>query len=77
MPVKEDPTVANYTIKLSDDLERLLDQLAKAKQQTKSEIIRRAVASYSFLNEQAGPESVNKLSITDASDRVVKDVVLP
>ena len=70
--------MARYTMEVGEDFDRLLSELAKAKDTTKSEVIRRAVASYAYLDGQvrAGGNH-NKVSITTEDDRVVKDVVLP
>jgi hypothetical protein len=65
-------------MEVGEDFDRVLSELAKAKDTTKSEIIRRAVASYAYLDGQvrAGGNH-KKVSITTEDDRVVKDVVLP
>lgn len=69
--------MARYTIDMDADFEKVLDSLAKDKGRTKAEIIRRAVASYSFLDQQVDPKAGTKVSITNQDDRVIKDVVLP
>jgi hypothetical protein len=72
-----------YTIDFDNEFDGLLSTVAKQKGTTKSEVVRRAVASYAYLNQQisakTGPsEQANlKVSLTDANDRVVKDVILP
>jgi predicted transcriptional regulator len=62
------------TIDVGTEFDGLLSELAKEKESTKAEIIRRAVASYAYLKKHAAD---NKVSITDADNKVLKDVVLP
>jgi len=66
-----------YTVDFSNDFDKLLSELASMKSLPKAEIIRRAVASYAFLDNQASKSSDNKISITDKNDKVIKDIVLP
>jgi predicted transcriptional regulator len=75
--VQKERTMPRYTIDMGEDIDRLLSQLAATKGTTKSEIIRRALASYNYLITNAAPEQGKKVSITDQEDRVLKDVVLP
>jgi metal-responsive CopG/Arc/MetJ family transcriptional regulator len=75
--------MTRYTMDLDSNIETRLNNLAKLKGTTKSEVIRRALASYSYLHEQTtsssegSPQGPLKVSLTDTTDRVVKDVVLP
>ncbi|MDQ2733029.1 MAG: ribbon-helix-helix protein, CopG family [Armatimonadota bacterium] len=64
-----------YTIDLGTKLDKLLDDLATSHEITKSEIIRRAVASYAYLDEERSQGK--KISIVDEQNRTVKEVVLP
>jgi predicted transcriptional regulator len=67
--------MARYTIDMDDKFEKLLEGLAQDKGRTKAEIIRRAVATYSYLDKEVSPD--RKVSITTKNDDVVKDIVLP
>lgn len=70
--------MARYTMDVGEDFDQLLTQLAKDKSTTKSEIIRRAVASYKYLDSQVRTNGTSrKVSITNDQDEVLKDVVLP
>jgi predicted transcriptional regulator len=69
--------MARYTIDLSPEFVDVLDKLASSKHATKAEILRRAVASYSFLDKQVDSQTGTKVSITTKDDKVIKDVVLP
>jgi predicted transcriptional regulator len=76
--------MARYTLELNSDLDRILGKLAEANSTSKSDIIRNALASYAYLNEQTREvnksketEMQMKVSITNMHDKVIKDVVLP
>jgi len=71
----ENIAMPRYSIDLGSKLDKLLDDLSKRNETTKSEIIRRAVASYAYLDEER--KAGRKLSIVDDKDRIVKEVVLP
>ncbi len=69
--------MGRYTIDLGEKFEELLRELSREKGVTKSEVIRRAVASYGYLVRQSIAHPGTKVSITTADDKVMKDVVLP
>ena len=64
-----------FTIDVGEKFNEVLTRLAKSRETSKSEIIRRAVATYSMLSEQTADG--RKVSITDARDHVLKDIILP
>ena len=63
-----------YTMDIDEQFGSLLSELSRGT--TKSEVIRRAVASHAFLKRNTAHNDT-KVSITDQEDRVLKDVVLP
>jgi predicted transcriptional regulator len=69
--------VSRYTVDLGDQFDETLGELAAAKHTTKSDIIRRALASYAYLNKESSIAQGKKVSITNDEDRVLKDIVLP
>jgi hypothetical protein len=69
--------MSRFTLDFSPEFVTLLEGLAESKGLTKAEILRRAVASYSFLDGQTRSEPGRKVSITNQEDKVLKDVVLP
>ena len=66
-----------YTIDLDKNFDNTLSALAESKNTTKAEIIKRALATYSYISGQAPTGSDRKLSITGSDDRVLKDIVIP
>lgn len=66
-----------FTIDLDPQFDSKLTAVASSKGITKAEVIRRALATYSFLTGQISADDGRKLSITDKSDRVMKEIVLP
>ena len=66
-----------YTIDLDPNFDRSLSNLAASKGTSKAEIIKRALATYSFISGQTPTDSDRKVSITDMQDKVLKDIVIP
>ena len=66
-----------YTIDLDKTFDGKLAALAEQKGTSKAEIIKRALATYSFITEQAPKNSGKKVSITSNDDKVLKDIVIP
>ena len=66
-----------YTIDLDKKFDETLSDLAASKGTTKAEIIKRALATYSFISEQTPADSNKKVSITSADDKVLKDIIIP
>ena len=67
--------MARYTLDLGPKFDKMLSELAENKETTKSEVIRRAVASYALLNQQT--EQGNRISVLDEKSNVVREVLLP
>lgn len=68
--------MSRYTFEFNDELDETLSQLASKKSITKADVLRRAIASYSYLTKEAA-KNEQKVSITNEADHVVKDVILP
>lgn len=66
-----------YTIDLDEKFDQTLSGLAAEKGTTKAEIIKRALATYSFISGQTPADSDRKVSITTSDDKVLKDIVIP
>jgi hypothetical protein len=67
-----------YTIDFDDDFDKTLIELVKTTDATtKADVIRRAVASYSYLKKQQRDHKDAKIAITTHGDKVVKEIVLP
>lgn len=64
------------TIRFGEKTDELLKELAKIKGTTKSEIIRRALVTYKYLDDQVR-DGNNHISIKSADDQTIKDVILP
>lgn len=63
------------TVDVADSLDKLLTDQAQAKGITKTELIRRAVASYATLNSELARG--RRVTIADNEDRVLKEIVIP
>jgi hypothetical protein len=66
-----------YTIDLNKEYEEKLSALAKEKGVSKADVIRRALATYTYITGQAPLNGTNKVSITNQQDEVLKDLILP
>ena len=66
-----------YTIDFDDDFDKTLtDLISTTDATTKADVIRRAVASYSYLKKQQRANKDAKVVIT-SDDKVIKEIVLP
>jgi predicted transcriptional regulator len=67
-----------YTIDIDDEFDKTLSELIKnTDATTKAEVIRRAVASYSYLKKQQRQQKDTKLRIVDKNDKPLQEIVLP
>jgi predicted transcriptional regulator len=67
--------MARFTVQFDDEIEKILSDLAKTRKTTKAEILRRALASYSFLDKER--QNKKKIIIMDDTDQIIKEVILP
>jgi predicted transcriptional regulator len=66
-----------FTIDFDDDFDKTLSDLVKTTDATtKADVIRRAVASYSYLKKQQSANKDARIVVTD-DDKLNKEVVLP
>jgi predicted transcriptional regulator len=70
--------MAKLTVEFSDQLNEVLDELAKKEQTSKTQVLRKAIALMKVVdNETNGAEGKErKLTIADANDNVVKEIVV-
>jgi len=66
-----------YTLDLDQGLDKTLTDLAESKSTSKAEIIKRALATYKYISGETSSQSGKKVSITDGTDTVLKDIVIP
>jgi predicted transcriptional regulator len=64
------------TIRFGDKTDKLLTELAEEKGTTKTEIIRRALVTYKYLDEET-KDGNKRVSITTKNNETIKDVILP
>ncbi|MBD3181168.1 ribbon-helix-helix protein, CopG family [Candidatus Poribacteria bacterium] len=66
--------MAKLTVQFGDRINDNLEEIAKRKGITKSEVIRRALAMYMYVDDET--KEGNKLTITSAEDdKVLKEIV--
>jgi len=70
-------SMPRYTIDFDDDFDKTLSELVShTDATTKADVIRRAVASYSYLKNEQRTNKNAKIVVTD-DDKVKKEIVLP
>ena len=62
------------TIEFPDKVNDILNKLAEKDQTTKADVLRRALALYNFVHQEAVDKNM-KLSVTDKNDKILKDIV--
>ena len=67
-----------FTIDIDDEFDKTLSELVEnTDATTKADVIRRAVASYSYLKKQQRQGKDTKLRIVDKNDKPLQEIVLP
>ena len=70
-------SMPRYTIDFDDDFDKTLTELVKTSDATtKADVIRRAVATYSYLKKAQKAGKNAKVALTE-DDKVTKEIVLP
>lgn len=70
-------SMPRYTIDFDKEFDKTLTELVESTDATtKADVIRRAVASYSYLKKQQRANKDAKIVITD-DDKLKKEIVLP
>lgn len=68
--------MGKYTININKEVESLLDDLGATSPEDRASLIQKALASYIYLKRESSAPDMN-VSITDADQRVVKNIDLP
>lgn len=63
------------SVQFSASLNKMLKELAKEKGTTKTEILRRALATYKYLDDET-KDGDSRIAIRSTKDNSIKDVVL-
>lgn len=72
-----DSRMPRYTIDFDKDFDKTLSELVETTDATtKADVIRRAVASYSYLKKQQRAHKDARIVVTD-DDKIRKEIVLP
>lgn len=72
-----DLRMPRYTIDFDKDFDKTLSELVETTDATtKADVIRRAVASYSYLKKQQRAHKDARIVVTD-DDKIRKEIVLP
>jgi predicted transcriptional regulator len=66
--------VAKLTVQFSDQADNVLNKISKRRGLTKSDILRRAIALYDYVDEETASDPKKRLSITKEG-QTVSDIV--
>ena len=68
--------MARLTIQFPEKTSRTLTELSDRDKRPKTEILRRALALYKYLEDEVRKEDGRKVSITTKEDKIIKDLVI-
>jgi flagellin-specific chaperone FliS len=69
--------MARLTIQFPERTSKILEELSEDNEVTKTEVLRRAVALYKYLNEEVRKgKGKNKVVIADEHDKILKEIAM-
>ena len=69
--------MSKMTVDFNEEVTEMLNDLAKKEGRTKVEILRRAIAIYSYLDDEVrkGKEEGRQVAVTDKDKNILKEIV--
>lgn len=67
--------MARLTVQFPDQTTEILDELSSREQVSKTEILRRAIALYRYLEKETR-DGKQKVTIADENNKVLKEIVI-
>jgi hypothetical protein len=68
--------MARLTVQFPERTSKILEELSEDSQVTKTEVLRRALALYKYLDEEVRKGKGKKLAIADENDKILKEIAL-
>ena len=68
--------MARLSVQFPGRTTQILEEMSNKDEVSKTEIIRRALSLYKYLEEEIQREDGRKISITDKDDKILKDIVI-
>jgi predicted transcriptional regulator len=68
--------MGKYTININSEVERILNELGASSPEERASLIQNALASYIYLKKESSSPDL-RVSITNADERIVKNIDLP
>ena len=68
--------MARLTVQFPEKTSQILNELAEKDEVSKTEVLRRAIALYKYLESELGKEDGRKLKIADKDDNILKEIVI-
>ena len=67
--------MARMTVQFPEKTSKILSELAEKDEVTKTEVLRRALSLYRYLEREVRREKGNKVAIADKNNNIVKEIV--
>ncbi len=68
--------MARLTIQFPTRTSQMLGELSVRDEITKTEILRRALSLYKYLDDEVRKEDGRKITITNKNDKIIKEIVI-
>lgn len=68
--------MARLTIQFPEKTSNLLSEMAERDEVSKTEILRRALSLYKYLDGEVRKQKGHKVAIADEEDKVIKEIVI-
>lgn len=68
--------MARFTVQFPEKTSSMLEELAEREEVSKTEILRRALSVYKFLDTEIRKEKGNKVAIANAHDKILKEILI-
>ena len=68
--------MARLTVQFPEKTSEILEKLSEDNQVSKTEVLRRALALYKYLDDEVRKGKGKKLTIADEDDKILKEIAL-
>jgi len=68
--------MARLTVQFPEKTSEMLSELAQQGEISKTEVLRRALSLYKYLEDEVRQEKGRKVAIADEEDKIVKEIVM-
>lgn len=68
--------MAKLTVKFPERTSKILEELSDNDEVSKTEVLRRALALYKYIDDETRKAKGRKVAITDEEDKVIKEILI-